>query len=352
MSKKHVHSVTPHHKGNSGFFNEDGKDTNSAGAVLSQPVPKAESVRDLMGGIYEEDDEADEEKMYAHELPPDPFMQKLTIQEDEEEEEDEDYNSDFMEDSTTSVNSGAQQQQQQQLVSPISTSISTSAIASPSKQTKSTASILKDANSNLDSLLDKVNTVTSTLPTSLSVPALTTTSPPHFPLNKPLSPSKQGNSPRVTMRSPRSHSGSMSSRQNKSAQKLRQSPIRVKPPDLHVEIDSQQISTPKKQHVTLQVPAKSPEPYQHDEDFDFDFEDDFGEEMNDNVPLSEQKMEGEGGQSGAEGKVEGQDDDELFETFNPLKEVNTEGEQSSNLIEGKLEGRVCCVTDVVYCAMF
>lgn len=75
-NKTHVHQVTPYHKSKSGFFAEDSDDLPDA----ARP-PQHQSLRDLMGGIHEEEKEMDEENMYAHELPPDPLMQKHTIEE-------------------------------------------------------------------------------------------------------------------------------------------------------------------------------------------------------------------------------------------------------------------------------
>ena len=315
------------HKGKSGFFSDEGTENNT-------DLPSTDVVRDAMGGIFEEE-ETDEDKMYAHELPPDPFMQKLTIDEDEEEEEDDYGDEDFLEESKATVASAISHQlsKSTSIVSPIN------AKSSPSK--KKCASILEDANMKMDTLIDKVSSVTTDgnvqCASSASVPVIATATPPR-PLSKgKLIPTTI--SPRAKSRSPRSIS-STNSKRNKSAQKLRQSPIRVQ---------SQEPDTANSSQSSAKAIAKSPKKTSmsteyNDDDFDFDYEDDFGGEMEKESPKKGKNASFNDTPGKKVAMVtanttqEEDDDDELFETFNPLKEVNTEGEESSNLIEGKLEG--------------
>jgi len=338
MSKTHIHQVTPMHKGKSNSFFANDDDTNPSGEGMN--------VRDVMGGIFEEEDTGgDEDKMYAHELPPDPFMQQHSIAEDDEEEDD--YgDDDFLDESQTSAASGGSKQLciSTDLVSPINMKSSATPL-SPSKKPNNTSNLLKEANSNIDALIDKVSTVTHDYPvTSSSEPVIATTTPPrphskHLPINN-----NPNASPRAHSRSPRSVS-STNSKRTHSAQKLRQSPIRVQSqePDIITSLvpPAAIVSSIAKSPTKMSMGSEY-----NDDDFDFDYEDDFGGESEHESPKKVkkpsfgEKMSSPSKKASMKEKVTVMEDDndDLYETLDPLKEVNTEGEQSSNLIEGKIEG--------------
>lgn len=267
----HVHQVTPIHRSKSGgsFFPDE----------PCMP-PQKESLRDLMNGISEEDEEMDEENMYAHELPPDPFKEKLTIQE-EEDQDDECYGDDF-EDSATSFSSEKKHKQKTEVVSPI---LSSREKSSPKKSEKT--------------------------------------------------PSR---SPRNTLRSPRLRSGG--SRKNSSS-KLRQSPIRINASEAGSPKKSARFDTeispvvpksgskvPRKGTPKNQV-SMSKEDSKGYSDVEWDYDDeDFAFE-------SESPAKGQSSKSKKQNDTEYDDDCDFTD---PLKDVDIEGEQNSNLIEGKIEG--------------
>lgn len=327
------------HKGKSSAFFADDDNSKPVGG-------DGMNVREVMGGIFEEEDTGgDEDKMYAHELPPDPFMQQHSIAEDDA-EDDEYGDDDFLDESQTTTASGGSKKISisTELASPINMNSSATPL-SPSKKPNSTSNLLKEANSNIDALIDKVSNVTHDYPVaSSSVPVIATTTPPR-PHSKPLTTNHNPTaSPRPHSRSPRSVS-STNSKRTHSAQKLRQSPIRVQSHEPDTANSSQSSAAVVSSLAKSPIKPSIGSEY-NDEDFDFDYEDDFGGESEHESPKKMKKASFSEKINTPSKKasvkeavtVMVDDDDDLYETMDPLKEVNTEGEQSSNLIEGKIEG--------------
>ena len=323
-------------RGNSFFTDDDDDDDDNNDPQQQQQQQEGRQqeddvLREAMSGIHEEDEDVEEDKMYEHELPPDPFAQKLTIEEEVEEEEN--YDDDFLEESHATSKA---------TVSTSKATVTASEVTSLSSPIKVEEQQLMNVNSSIDVLVDQVKVPYQPLPSSSSVPVITTTSP----ISSPRSPrpdliNNKNNNKKVVMKTPRRDKNDRSPRpdsnnnknvliktprraendrsprpdsnnkKNRTPQKLRQSPIRV-------DVNDNKVLSPRKL-INKSIDYADHENDENEYDVDFSYEDDF---VTESVHNGNEHVE-----------------EVMMETLDPLKEVNTEGDVKSNLIESSVEGK-------------